>query len=170
MDNLRHEFPIFNKHPELVYLDSAATTHKPACVIDALTRFYAEDYATVHRTVYRSSLVATDQYNETRETVCRFLNASSSDEIVFTRGTTDALNLIASSLGSLVLKPGDEILITEMEHHSNLVPWQQIALGNNCSLFAVPIDDQYRLDLVALDLGDAEIVAVGMADIEAGHR
>ncbi|MDE3045904.1 MAG: SufS family cysteine desulfurase [Verrucomicrobiota bacterium] len=139
MADLRREFPIFQAHPKLVYLDSAATTHKPACVIEALTRFYAEEYATVHRAIYRSSLAATDRYNETRETVRAFLNAPSSDEIIFTRGTTESLNLVASSYGRTHLKPGDEILVSEMEHHSNLVPWQMLAEQTGATLRWMPM-------------------------------
>ncbi len=131
---MRDQFPIFQKHPTLVYLDSAATAHKPKCVIDALTKFYAEEYGTVHRAIYQSALVATDRYNDTRETVRKFLNASSTEEIVFTRGTTDALNLIALSWARTHLKPGDEILVSEMEHHSNLVPWQMAAQATGATL------------------------------------
>ena len=115
---MRDQFPIFKKHPELIYLDSAATAHKPQCVIDALAKFYSEEYGTVHRAVYRASVKATDKYNESRETAARFVNGSP-DEIIFTRGTTDAINLVANWV-----KPGDEVLISEMEHHSNIVPWQ----------------------------------------------
>src|SRR3989344_2325844 len=142
MDDWRGEFPIFKKHPELVYLDSAATTHKPKSVLEALLKFYAEDYATVHRAIYRSSLAASDQYNETRETVRRFLNAARAEEIVFTRGTTEALNLVALSYGKTHLRPGDEILVSEMEHHSNLVPWQMLAEQTGATLRWMPM----RLD------------------------
>jgi cysteine desulfurase/selenocysteine lyase len=115
---MREHFPYFKKHPDLIYLDSAATAHKPSCVIDALTKFYSEDYGTVHRAVYRASLKATDQYNESRVTAAQFVNGDA-HEIIFTRGTTDAINLIAKWV-----KPGEEVLISEMEHHSNIVPWQ----------------------------------------------
>lgn len=138
---MRDEFPIFKKHPEWIYLDSAATAHKPQCVIDALTRFYSEEYATVHRALYRPSLKATDQYNATRETAARFLNASF-EEIVFTRGTTDAINLVAQSYGKTVLQPGDEILISEMEHHSNIVPWQIVAQQTGAILRWIPMDER----------------------------
>jgi cysteine desulfurase/selenocysteine lyase len=138
---MRDEFPIFEAHPELIYLDSAATAHKPRCVIEALTRFYSKEYATVHRAAYRASLKATELYNESRETAARFLNAEF-EEIVFTRGTTDAINLVAQSYQ---LNPGDEILITEMEHHSNLVPWQMLAKSIGASLRVIPIDDQANL-------------------------
>jgi cysteine desulfurase/selenocysteine lyase len=139
---MRHEFPIFSAHPDLIYLDSAATAHKPQCVIDALTNFYAKDYATVHRAIYRGSLRASEQYQETRSTAARFLNASSPEEIVFTRGTTDAINLVAQSYGRTFLQPGDEILISEMEHHSNIVPWQMLAQQTGALLRWIPMDPQ----------------------------
>lgn len=137
---MRNKFPIFSAHPELIYLDSAATAHKPQCVIDALTRFYAEDYATVHRAIYRASLKATEQYNDTRATAARFLNAQCPEEIVFTRGTTEAINLIAQSYGATFLKSGDEVLISEMEHHSNIVPWQMIAKQTGAAVRWIPMD------------------------------
>jgi len=138
---MRDEFPIFQAHPELIYLDSAATAHKPRSVIDALTRFYSCDYATVHRAIYRSSVRASEQYHETRIIAARFLNATP-EEIVFTRGTTDAINLVAQSYGRTYLKAGDEILITEMEHHSNLVPWQMVAQHTGATLRYIPIDER----------------------------
>jgi cysteine desulfurase/selenocysteine lyase len=142
---MRDEFPIFQAHPELIYLDNAATTHKPRSVIDALTKFYSEDYATVHRAVYRRSIRASEQYHETRLAAARFLNARA-EEIVFTRGTTDAINLVASSYGGTYLKAGDEILISEMEHHSNLVPWQMLAQRTGATLKYIPIDERGLLE------------------------
>ncbi len=138
---MRDEFPIFKNRPDWIYLDSAATAHKPQCVIDALTQFYSEEYATVHRAIYRPSLLATEKYNETRETAARFLNATF-EEIVFTRGTTDAINLVAQSYGRTFLKPGDEVLISEMEHHSNIVPWQMVAQQTGATLRFIPIDER----------------------------
>ncbi|PIS02215.1 MAG: cysteine desulfurase CsdA [Chlamydiae bacterium CG10_big_fil_rev_8_21_14_0_10_42_34] len=138
---MRDEFPIFKKHPNLIYLDSAATAHKPKCVIDALTKFYSEDYATVHRAIYKGAIRSTEQYNETRETAARFLNASA-DEIVFTRGTTDAINLVAQSYARNTLKPEDEILISEMEHHSNMVPWQIVAKQTGAALKIIEVDER----------------------------
>jgi len=124
---MRKLFPIFEKHPELIYFDSAATAQKPKSVIDALTNFYAEEYGTVHRAIYKGSLLATEKYNATRETARKFLNAKHTEEIVFTRGTTDALNFVALSWGRTHLKAGDEICVSENEHHSNFVPWQMLA-------------------------------------------
>ncbi len=138
----RDQFPIFSHQPDLIYLDSAATTHKPRSVIDALAHFYAAEYATVHRAIYRPSLEATERYNDTREIVRRFLNASHASEIVFTRGTTDALNLVAASYAREILKPGDEILISVMEHHSNIVPWQMVAEQTGALLKYIPVDER----------------------------
>lgn len=139
---MREQFPIFKKHPGLIYLDSAATAHKPRSVIDAITSVYAEDYATVHRAIYHSSLAATEKYNQTRDTAAQFLNAAKSTEIVFTRGTTSAINLVALSYACNFLKEGDEILISQMEHHSNIVPWQMAAKKTGASLRWIPMNDQ----------------------------
>lgn len=141
----RDDFPLLAKHP-VIYLDSAATAHKPACVIEALRKFYAEEYGTVHRAVYSLAAHATALYCEARETVQRFLNAKSPNEIVFTKGTTEGINLIASSYGSL-LEEGEEILISEMEHHANIVPWQLLAERRKLVLKVVPINDQGELIL-----------------------
>lgn len=130
---MRENFPFFQTHSDLIYLDSAATTHKPKAVIDALTQFYSSDYATVHRSIYRSSMIASEQYEMARNVVQEFINAKSREEIIFTRGTTDSLNLVAQSYGAL-LKEGDEILLSPMEHHSNLVPWQMLAKRRNLKL------------------------------------
>lgn len=156
----REAFPIFRAHPELIYLDSAATTHKPQCVIDALSSFYANEYATVHRAIYRPSLLATEKYNATRQTIASFLRASSPDEIVFTRGTTDALNLVAHSYGKAMLKPGDEILVSQMEHHSNIVPWQMIAKETGAQLKWIPMDASGVLDWHSSITPKTKIVAV----------
>ncbi|MBS0624454.1 MAG: SufS family cysteine desulfurase [Verrucomicrobia bacterium] len=139
-------FPIFAAEPDLVYLDSAATAHKPQAVIDELTRFYSAEYATVHRSIYRSSMAATEKYNETRLTAQRFLNAPHLEEIVFTRGTTEALNLVAFSQ---TLRPGDEILLSETEHHSNIVPWQMAAERTGAQIRWIPVLDDGSLDLAA---------------------
>jgi cysteine desulfurase / selenocysteine lyase len=142
MKQWREAFPIFRHHPEWIYLDSAATAHKPQCVIDAITQFYSKDYATVHRAVYGASIRATEQYNDARETVRRFLNASSSDEIVFTRGTTDSIHLVSRTFP---LQKGDEVLISELEHHSNLVPWQMLAEEKGIVLKWIPVLDDGSL-------------------------
>ena len=158
---MRNEFPIFTKHPELIYLDSAATAHKPKCVIDALTALYSEDYATVHRAIYKSSFRATDQYNATRETARSFLNAEKVEEIIFTRGTTDAINLVAQSYGKTFLKPFDEIVISEMEHHSNIVPWQMLAEQTGAKLKWIPVNAEGILDWEGVITPKTKIVSLG---------
>ena len=121
---MKEYFPIFRHHPDLIYLDSAATSHKPDCVIEALSRFYSQEYATVHRAVYKNAVRATERYYAARETIQRFICASIPEEVIFTRGTTDAINLVARAFP---FQAGDEILVSEIEHHSNLVPWQMVA-------------------------------------------
>jgi cysteine desulfurase / selenocysteine lyase len=146
---IRAEFPmlrkLINNHP-LVYLDSAATAQKPNVVIDAITNFYRDQYATVHRAVYTTAQYASEAYQQTRVKVAKFLNAKSEDEIIFTRGTTSAINLVANSFAKIGIKKGDEILITEMEHHSNIVPWQMVAMEHGAKLIVVPFLDSGDLD------------------------
>lgn len=139
--NRRSDFPIFHAHPDLVYLDSGATTHKPRGVIDAISHCYSSSYGTVHRGIYDLSVQSTNQYNQAREAVKRYMNASSSRNILFTRGTTDSINLAAFGYLDHRLETGDEILITEVEHHANFVPWQQLAKRHNIDLKFAPIDD-----------------------------
>ena len=130
VERLRQDFPILAQRVRgkpLVYLDNAATSQKPRAVIDAVTRFYAAENANIHRGVHYLSERASAAYDEVRERVARFLHAATPSEIVFTRGTTEAINLVAQSWGRTALRPGDEILITGMEHHSNIVPWQLVA-------------------------------------------
>lgn len=147
---LREQFPILNQevngHP-LVYLDSAATSQKPRQVLDAIKKYYEWDNANVHRGVHTLGSRATDAYEGAREKVARFLNATSPEEIVFTRGTTTALNLVAASYGKAVLKPGDEIVITPMEHHSNLIPWQQVAKATGATLKYLPLQNDGTISL-----------------------
>jgi len=145
---VRADFPALHQQVNgrpLVYLDNAATTQKPQPVLDALLGFYRRDCANVHRGVHALSQRATDAYEGARETVARFLNARPR-EIVFTRGTTEAINLVAYSYGSRLL-PGDEILITELEHHSNIVPWQMLAERTGARLRVAPIDDRGEIIL-----------------------
>ena len=127
VERVRADFPILGLRPRgkpLVYLDSAATSQKPRQVIDALRRYYEEENGNIHRGVHYLSELATARYDETREAVRRFINASSTSEVVFTRNTTEGINLVASSFGQALVRAGDEIVISEMEHHSNIVPWQ----------------------------------------------
>jgi cysteine desulfurase / selenocysteine lyase len=154
VEQLRKDFPILSQRVRgkpLVYLDNAATSQKPRSVIEAVGRFYATENANIHRGVHFLSERATLAYEAVRARVARFLNASSSDEIVFTSGTTEAVNLVAQSWGRSVVRAGDELLVTAMEHHSNLVPWQLLAAQTGAIVRAVPITDAGELDLDAFD-------------------
>lgn len=140
--SLRADFPTLHQQVHgkpLVYLDNAATSQKPRSVIDTLSRFYERDNSNVHRGLHALSMRATDAYEGARNRVAKFINAADSAEIVFTRGTTESINLVAASWGGAQLKAGDVILLTEMEHHSNLVPWQLIAQRTGAQLRFVPI-------------------------------
>ncbi len=152
VEAVRRDFPTLQQdvhgHP-LAYLDNAATTQKPHAVLEAMQRYYAEDNANVHRGVHLLSERATRAYEGAREKVRAFLNANSTQEIVFVRGTTEAINLVAQSFVRPRVGPGDEILITHMEHHSNIVPWQLICQATGAELVVVPIDDHGTLDLDA---------------------
>ena len=145
---IRGDFPILAQRIHgvpLVYLDNAASTQKPHAVIDAEAQFYARDYANVHRGVYELSQRATQAYEAARRAVAGFLGASDAREIVFGGGTTDAINLVASSFGRARVQPGDEILVTEMEHHSNIVPWQLVCAERDAELRVAPIDERGEL-------------------------
>lgn len=140
----REDFPILQQKVHgkpLVYLDNAASTQKPAVVIDAEDRYYREYNSNVHRGVHTLSQVATDAYEKARDKVRQFINASSSREIIFTRGATESLNLVAQSFGRGRLKPGDEVIVSAMEHHSNIVPWQLVCEQTGALLKVVPIND-----------------------------
>ncbi len=151
---VRAEFPALDQRVHgrpLVYLDNAATTQKPQTVIDAIRRYYETDNANVHRGVHTLSERATADYEAAREAVRAFINARSTAEIVFTRNATEAINLVARAWGDANVRAGDEVLITGMEHHSNIVPWQQLASRTGAVLRAVPIDDRGELRLEDLD-------------------
>ena len=154
VERIRADFPILSIKPRgkpLVYLDSAATSQKPRQVIDALRRYYEEENGNIHRGVHYLSELATLRYDETREAVRRFINAASHDEVVFTRNTTETINLVAATFGQAFEKPGDENLISVMEHHSNIVPWQLMAQRQGAVVRAVPVTDIGELDLNALE-------------------
>lgn len=152
---IREDFPALHQkvHGQpLVYLDNAATTQKPRPVIDALVHFYEHDNANVHRGIHELSNRATAAYEAARARVAQFINARSAEEIVFTRGTTEGINLVASTWGDRNVKAGDEILLTEMEHHSNIVPWQMLAQRTGAKLIYLPVTgDEGLLDLDRLD-------------------
>ena len=146
---IRKEFPILQRQvygKPLIYLDNAATTQKPLCVIESITEAYTNVNANVHRGVHFLSQRATEQYEEARETVRRFINARHSHEVIFTRGTTESINLVASSFGETFLAEGDEVIISTMEHHSNIVPWQLLVERKGIKLRVIPLTADARLD------------------------
>jgi len=155
IDAFREDFPILNQNVHgnpLIYLDNAATTQKPRQVISAISAYYDTDNANVHRGIHALSHRATIAFEDARERTARFINANSSDEIIFTRGTTEAINLLARTWGEEFLREGDTILLTELEHHSNLVPWQMLAERKKLKLAFIPITgDEGSLDLSTLD-------------------
>lgn len=153
---IKLDFPLFSSHPDLVYLDSAATSQKPQVVLNALLDFYTHSNANVHRGIYELSEVASGLYEQARARVARFLGATSAQEIVFTSGTTAALNLVAYSYGSQVLHEGDEILVADFEHHSSLLPWQRVAAQTGAVLRMVTSDDNGQ---IALDVWKNSITA-----------
>ena len=145
-EKIRKDFPIFNNNPDLIFLDNASTTQKPQCVIDTLSNYYENYNSNIHRGIYTIAEKATAAYEETRDKVSAFIGTEDRRGIVFTRGTTESINLVASSWGQS-LKPDDEVLITEMEHHSNIIPWQLICEKTGASLRYIPICEDGMLDL-----------------------
>ena len=163
---LRADFPIFEQEingKPLAYLDSAVSTHKPRQVLDKLRDFYETSYANVHRGVYTLSERSTAEYEGARNKIADYVNAASPREIVFVRGATEALNLVAYAWGLVNLKPGDLVVVTELEHHSNFVPWQYMAKRTGASLRMIELDDNGELDLSTLDSiaaeGNVKVVA-----------
>ena len=148
--NIKSEFPIFNQKingKDLVYLDSANSSQKPKIVIDRISKFYETEYSNVGRSVHTLAVKATNRYEETREKVKNYINAKSSEEIVFCKGATDAINLVASSFGNKYIKKDDEILITELEHHSNYVPWNFIRESKGASIKFVPVNKNGEIEI-----------------------
>ncbi|HKC22243.1 MAG TPA: cysteine desulfurase [Gaiellaceae bacterium] len=163
---LRADFPIFEQQirgKPLAYLDSAVSAHKPRQVLDKLRTFYETEYANVHRGVYTLSEIATAEYEGARDKVARFVNAPAAREVVFTHGATESINLVAYAWGLDNLGPGDVVVVTELEHHSNFVPWQYIAKRTGADFRAIPLDDHGELQLDALDeiaqAGNVKVVA-----------
>lgn len=154
IDSVRRDFPILHEMvhgKSLVYLDNAATTQKPQTVIDTLQAYYTRQNSNIHRGVYQLSEVATEAYEAARERVRRFINARSSKEVVFARGTTEGINLISSTFGRSNIERGDEIIISHMEHHSNIVPWQILCEEKEAKLRIIPINDEGELILEAYE-------------------
>jgi len=152
IEQIRSDFPILHQElygKPLVYLDNAATTQKPQCVIDVVRHYYEKDNSNIHRGVHTLSERATAAYEASREIIRDFFNAKSTKEVIFTRGTTESINLIASSWGGANLGEGDEILITHMEHHSNIVPWQMLCERTGAVLKVIPMNEAGELDMKA---------------------
>lgn len=154
VNKVREDFPILNKQvngKKLIYFDNGATTQKPIMMLEKVAEYYNNINSNVHRGVHTLSQLATEEYENARETIREFLNAQSTNEIIFTKGTTDSINMAAYILGRKLLNPGDEILITEMEHHSNIVPWQMLAEERQAKLKYIPLNDSAELDYYKLD-------------------
>ena len=149
LKNIKSHFPIFQHHPDLVYLDNAATTQKPKSVIDAISNFYEKENANIHRGIYPLAVSASQRYEAVRGKVAQFLNAESADEIVYTSGTTASINLVAHSFLSPRLEAGDEVIISVMEHHANLIPWQMTCKNAGAHLRVIPMNQLGELDLTA---------------------
>jgi cysteine desulfurase/selenocysteine lyase len=170
VDRLKLDFPILSRTTHgkrMVYLDSAASSQKPAAVIDALANFYRTTNANIHRGVYELSELSTAAYDEARDKIANFINAASPRECIFVRNTTEGLNLVASSWGRANLNDGDEIVLTVLEHHSNIVPWQLIARERGATLRFIDIDDDGRLRLEQLDdyLQSGKVKLVGVTQV-----
>ena len=150
VEKIRGDFPIFRNNPELIFLDNASTTQKPQQVLDTLTHYYEHYNSNIHRGIYKIAEIATAAYEDTRDKVVSFISAEDRSSIVFTSGTTESINLVANSWGQN-LQPGDEVLITEMEHHSNIIPWQILCEKTGAKLCYIPILDNGTLDLSCME-------------------
>jgi cysteine desulfurase/selenocysteine lyase len=147
----RDDFPLLADRPGLHYLDSAASSQKPAAVLDAMRTFYETSYANPHRGAYELAVAATDRYHAARETVARFVGVADPACLLFTRGTTESLNLVAATWGRMSVSPGDEVVVTRLEHHANFVPWQLLAAERGATFRIAEMTDDGRLDLDSLD-------------------
>ncbi len=154
LEKIRAQFPILDtqvKGKKLVYFDNAATTQKPKRVLDALNTYYSAQNANIHRGIHHLAEIATAAYEETRTSIAQFLNAKETSEIIITKGTTDSINLVANSFTEKYIKQGDEIIISTLEHHSNIVPWQMACERKGAILKVIPINDKGELDLVSFE-------------------
>lgn len=160
--NIKNDFPIFKHHPNLVYLDSAATSLKPQIVIDKMTEYYSQYSTNIHRGIYALAEKATEEYENSRALVAKFIGANDSSEIVFTRNATESLNLIAYALGRVIVAKNDEIVTTIMEHHSNFVPWQMLAFENGANFKVIDIDQMgyLKIDLEEIVSNKTKIFAL----------
>ncbi|MDQ1149329.1 cysteine desulfurase [Sphingobacterium zeae] len=154
IDKIRADFPILKREVNgrpLVYLDNGATTQKPSAVIDSIVRYYTDMNSNVHRGVHYLSQISTDAFEVTRKKVQAFIHAAEDKEIIITKGTTDGINLIATCYGRAFIQAGDEIIISAMEHHSNIVPWQMLCDEKGCKIRVIPMNDKGELDMVAYE-------------------
>ncbi|WP_394170350.1 aminotransferase class V-fold PLP-dependent enzyme [Saccharospirillum alexandrii] len=169
VDAVRAQFPILDQQVNgkpLVYLDNGATTHKPNAVIDAIAGYYRHDNSNVHRGAHTLSDRATARFEQARESVRGFINARSTDEVIWTKGTTEAINLVAFSWGRDNLKQGDRVLVSGMEHHANIVPWQILGAQTGAELVPIPVDDRGQLDMAAFtDLLDERVKLVSIVHV-----
>ena len=150
---IRSEFPILNREvngEKLIYLDNGATTQKPKSVIDAISNYYKDENSNVHRGVHFLSGLATDKFEQTRKAVKDFIGAQHNHEIIFTKGATDSINLVANGY-SFLLKKGDEVIISELEHHSNIVPWQICCNNSGATLKVIPLLENGELDMISFE-------------------
>lgn len=176
VEKIREDFPILKQKvygKDLIYLDNAATTHKPQVVIDAIAKYYSEQNSNVHRGVHFLSDSATTLYENARKRVAEFINAKTTNEIVFVRGTTEAINLVANGYGDKFIKAGDEIIVTHLEHHSNIVPWQMLCERKNAKLKVIPVNDdgELMIDEYKKLLSDkTKIVAAGHTSNALGTK
>lgn len=162
--SIRELFPFF-KGAEIIYLDSAATAHKPHCVIDTMTQFLSTEYATVHRAIYPGAVEVSSRYRQVREKIRQAISAQRAEEIIFTKSTTEAINLVAFCLGKAFLQKGDEILLTETEHHANILPWQKLCREKGCILRVIPVDDQGDISIHAF----SQMLHSGVKVVAIGH-
>ena len=158
ISQIRKDFPILKREVNgkpLVYFDNGATSQKPQVVIDAITNYYTNENSNIHRGIHTLSQEATDAYEKARTTVQQFINAKHNHEIIFTSGTTGSINLVASSFGKKYIQAGDEIIISTMEHHSNIVPWQMLCEEKGAVLKVIPISD--KGELLLEEIGRAHV-------------
>src|SRR5690554_5137979 len=154
VSKIREDFPILTQKvygKPLVYFDNAATTQKPQCVLDTIEYFHNKINSNIHRGVHSLSVESTEAYEQARETVRQFVNAKSTNEIIFTSGTTASINLVAFSFGEAFISEGDEVIVSEMEHHSNIVPWQLMCERKKATLRVLPFDDNGEVEVSKLD-------------------
>ena len=146
LDRIRNEFPVFEKHPELIFLDTAASAQKPKSVIETINNCYSNEYANIHRGIYKLSTNLTDEFENVRMKTSKYINAESADNIVFTKSATEAINLVASCFSEKFLEKGDEILLSYLEHHANIVPWQIAAEKKGFKIVVINISKEGKLD------------------------